>query len=294
MRTFRDSEFVRSICAIALGIALLGTAAVSTRAEEKDGSSKSGKVSVLELVEECDVLAAHPADPNRMADGVADDKIVPRLAILACEDAIKREAGEARFVFQLGRALLAAGQKKQAFKRFNDAAASSYGAAWAYLGDAYQFGLGTEVNGKKAFEAYKKAYAAGFEEAKSQIEGLQFDASMYSNKIPAYFFEGKYDEILRLSNDTKLQWVTRNYTFTYIQALLKECKPFLKPKNVPALYAYRYPKHWKSGSNEEVVVAIQTSVAEHDASAFVARHGCDGLIANHVKTSINLFLARSS
>lgn len=246
--------------------------------------------SVIELVEECDILAAHPADPERMADGVADDEIVPRLAILACESAIESDPEDPRFVFQLGRALLSLGRKEKAFELFQKAAAADYAAAWAYLGDCYQFGLGTKVNGKLAFDAYKKAREKGFDEAKLQIEQLKFDPSMYTSTIVNLFYEGKHIEIARMSNDPKGQWLTRNYTFNLIQSLQQECEPYLEPQKVPALYAYRYPKNWTPNADENVIIAIQTSVAEHDAAAFISRHGCDGLIAKHIFKSINLFL----
>src|SRR6202023_83825 len=50
----------------------------------------SAQQSVLDDVDECDSLAAHPSDPERLADGVADDAIVPKLAVAACEAAVKR------------------------------------------------------------------------------------------------------------------------------------------------------------------------------------------------------------
>ena len=71
---------------------ILGVVVVSVLGAANAGCSEAEtqtvqptEVSVLDLVDECDVLAAHPDDTQRMAEGVADDQIVPRLAIMACE-----------------------------------------------------------------------------------------------------------------------------------------------------------------------------------------------------------------
>lgn len=95
------------------------------------------------LIDDCDILTAHPSDPQRMAEGIADDQIVPRLAILACDDAINLNLDQPRFTFQPGRALLAIGREDEAFALFEEASEADYAAAWAYLGDAYPSGLGT-------------------------------------------------------------------------------------------------------------------------------------------------------
>jgi hypothetical protein len=247
-------------------------------------------VSVLELVEECDILAAHPADPERMSDGIADDQIVPKLAQIACEDALERDAENPRFRFQLGRALLAAHEEKKAVDLFQKAADAGYATAWAYLGDAYQFGLGVDVDGRKALTSYTKALDSGFREADAQIKQLQFDRAMYAQPFPGLFFQGQYEDIKTLSNDPQNGPLNRNYAFNFIQSLMLECEPFLQPKNIPALYAYRYPRNWKIDQDDNVIVAIQTSVAEYDAETFLRRHVCDGLIAKHMFQSINLFL----
>ena len=82
-------------------------------------------------VDECDLLAAHPADPERLADGVADGTLVPRLAVKACEAAVKQNSKELRFAYQLGRAYLAANRKDNAAEQFKRAADGNYAAAFA-------------------------------------------------------------------------------------------------------------------------------------------------------------------
>jgi TPR repeat protein len=249
------------------------------------------EISVLELVEECDILAAHPADPERMAEGVADDMIVPRLAILACEDVIERDPDDPRFVFQLGRALLAGGREAEAYAQFKEAAEKEYAAAWAYLGDAYQFGFGTQADGTSAYRAYQKAVELGFREAESLIDQLTFQADMYTMPFVGMFFENNYEALATESNSEAGRWRVRNYVFNLIQNLNQECEPFLSGATVALLYRYRFPTGWSTEADDSIAVAIQTSVAEHDAEAFLRRHGCEGLIARHVFTSMGRFLA---
>lgn len=250
------------------------------------------EVSVLDLVNECDILAAHPDDPERYAEGVADDKIVPKLAIRACEKALENARDEPRFHFQLGRALLASHKEQDALVHFLKATEASYAAAWAYLGDVYQFGLGAEINAQKALEAYKKARDGGFEIAKNQVEQLQFDQTMYTGEFLALFFKRDFGGIDSKSNDSGIGNLARNYVFNLVLTLTGECNSVLKPTNVPSFYRYRYPQHWTVQSDENVAVAIQTSVAELDAQTFTKRHGCEGAVAKHVFSQMDAYFAR--
>lgn len=277
----KDKELFLAIAGVTLAaLLILGS-----------GEAAAQSSSVLGLVEECDILAAHPADPERMSDGVTDDQIVPRLAILACEDASDVEPDDARFKFQLGRALLAVGRDEEALALFQEASDADYSAAWAYLGDAHQFGLGTPVDGQKAYQAYQKALELGFLEAEAQIEQLTFDPSLYTLPFIEFFYNGKYDQIAGVVNEPARSPTTRNYIFNVVQTLLYECEPFLKPDNVPALYGFRYPQGWTQEDDNTIAVAIQTEVAEYDAATFLRRHGCDGLIAHHMFDSMNRYFA---
>ena len=164
----RSVQRILAAIAVATGLAASGCSRQPSEAaaQAKPADTTSDGVSVMDLVEECDVLAAHPDDPQRMAEGVDDDKIVPRLAVLACEDAMKRQPDDPRFVFQLGRALLARGDKEKALTLFQESARKNYAVAYGYIGDAYQFGNAVPIDPAVAAENYKKAAAAGFEPAK--------------------------------------------------------------------------------------------------------------------------------
>lgn len=54
----------------------------------------------------CDLAAAHPSDPDRIGPGVPTAEVVTHVAIPACRAAIEREPREARFHYQLGRAIV--------------------------------------------------------------------------------------------------------------------------------------------------------------------------------------------
>ena len=283
------------ICTAALVIAAV-QAGCSKSPQETAPSTKTAdsvEVSVMDLVEECDVLAAHPEDPQRMAEGVDDDKIVPRLAVLACESAMKKQPEDPRFPFQLGRSVLARGDKDKALKLFQDAAKKGYAAAYGYMGDAYQFGYGVPVNPAAALENYKKAADGGFEAAKNQIDQLNFDRSIFavSEYIDA-LFAADLNKLQTNSAAADISPVVRNYIYTLTNQLTEECGQVVLPANVSGFYSYRYPSGWTPQADEPVGVAIQTALGEYDAKAFLKRHGCGGPVAKHIFASLNNFFAR--
>ena len=142
---------------------------------ERDIDELEETFSAFDLVSECDLLSAHPSDPERTAEGVSDDEIVPKLAIIACESALEDDPTEPRYAFQLGRAFLSVKREEEARTQLANASAAGYAAANAYLGDIYQFGLGAEVSVALAQDYYEKASALGFEPAKAQLDQIRFE-----------------------------------------------------------------------------------------------------------------------
>lgn len=250
--------------------------------------------SLIDLVKECDLLAAHPDDPKRMAEGVADDKIVPRLAIMACEQSIKDDAADPRHVFQLGRALLAVNRKKEAFEQFQKAAAAGHAAAHAYLGDAYQFGHGVEVNPGEAFTAYQKALEGGFERAKTQIDQLQFDNTLYVYNVIDLLYTRELASLARAATDNASRWPARGYLFAMTQKFIGECGKIVAPANIERLYRLRYVDDHTPDVESNVELSIRTSIAESDADTFLKRHGCEGPMAKHIFTELDRFLSSRS
>jgi WD40 repeat protein/serine/threonine protein kinase len=82
----------------------------------------------------CDDSAAAPYDPDRLAPGVTQEKIVSDIAIAACADETKGSANVARAMYQHGRALAANRRFAAAKRDFEQAAAQGYRAARVDLG----------------------------------------------------------------------------------------------------------------------------------------------------------------
>lgn len=81
----------------------------------------------------CSTYAGHPSDLGRVVEGVADDKIVPGLAIPACQEEVERDRSDARLIFQLGRALKAGRREEEATKHFRQAYQRGFCGAGFYL-----------------------------------------------------------------------------------------------------------------------------------------------------------------
>ncbi len=67
-------------------------------------------------VTDCDGLAAHPADPHRVSNGVVFDQVDAQTAIRKCQQAVEQFPGSPRLIFQLGRAHDANEESAQALK----------------------------------------------------------------------------------------------------------------------------------------------------------------------------------
>ena len=271
----RFPRIMLAATALAIGLTAPG------RAQELD---------LLELVKECDILAAHPADPERTAEGVPDDRIIPRIAIRACRQASASDAKETRFAFQLGRALLAAGKKAEAAAEFRKASEAGHAASWAYLGDAYQFGHEGAQDLQKAFEAYGKAFDGGFEPARGLLEMLAFDEKAFTNDVLTQLFQGQYRDInLRVdAADTKVS--TRLYIYSFLQRAMTECDKVVAPANVRSMVLLRLGDGLDT-TEPTPPQAADTAAAEFDAQTFIRRHGCEGPVARRLFTNVNTFLS---
>jgi TPR repeat protein len=108
-------------------------------------------------VHECDRLAAHKHDRQRVADGVLLEDIDATSAIEACSSALEEFPGTLRFEFQLGRALQAGRHDEDAVEYYRSAAEQGFAPAQAALGQAYLNGAGVVRNQQKAFNWYWKS-----------------------------------------------------------------------------------------------------------------------------------------
>lgn len=97
------------------------------------------RVAMAQLPEEtipapvCDMLAAHPFDPGRFGRGTTLHQIDADRAVAACAAAVEADPGNSRLIYQLGRALEAAGQADEAQARYTRAADTGYVPAMSSL-----------------------------------------------------------------------------------------------------------------------------------------------------------------
>lgn len=82
----------------------------------------------LEVPTACDLLAAHPSDPDKIVEGVSAETVRPSLdkAIAACRVDVERYPEEARLVYYLGRVLFYAGSFQEGMQYVDRAAAMGH------------------------------------------------------------------------------------------------------------------------------------------------------------------------
>jgi aspartate/glutamate racemase len=125
-------------------------------------------------VHACDEYAAHPNDPHRWAKGVLDDDIIPGPAVKYCREAVEDHGETPRFQFQLGRALWAAHKLEEGLQVFLNLEENvNYPPVYAYLGDAYMYGIGgIEEDQELAVSLYQIADDGGFAPASEVLAAL--------------------------------------------------------------------------------------------------------------------------
>lgn len=166
----------------------------------------------------CDEYAAHPNDPNRWAKGVTDEEIVPGPAVKYCREAVKEHGETPRFQFQLGRALWAAQQLEEGLNVFLQLEEKSeYPPVYAYLGDAYMYGIGgVEPDQELAVSLYQIASEEGFGPATETLAALTGGAQ-------------EKDEALTFSNEETSQDAVSQEKVIQAQPIQQE-NPFNKNK----------------------------------------------------------------
>jgi hypothetical protein len=114
-------------------------------------------------LQECDSLAAHNADTQRVTSAVSYTALKGHNAeaIAACRKATAAFPGVLRFEFQLARALAASGESEEAIVWYLKAAEREYTAAMFNLAIAYDDGTGTAKDQAEANRWYRKAAENG-------------------------------------------------------------------------------------------------------------------------------------
>ncbi|KRB28367.1 peptidase C14 caspase catalytic subunit p20 [Mesorhizobium sp. Root695] len=123
-------------------------------------SSKPATMKLSPSVDPCDQAAGEPLDLQGVVPGLLPNEIGAE-AVKACEAAVKAYPDVARFRYELGRALLAAGKVDQAKKAIQEAADRGHVRAVFELGYLNATGTGTPVDRKQANAFYAAASDKG-------------------------------------------------------------------------------------------------------------------------------------
>ncbi len=263
------------------------------------------KPAVIEApVMDSDTLTAHPGDPDRMAKGVSMDDIVPRLALKACQDAVAAYPKEARFRYELGRALEASHQYPEAMAAYRQAVDMNYRMAYYNLGLCYINGKGTDKNIEQG-KAYLSAAAdAGLDQAKETLGEYTFDSKGFSD--PA-FFQAIYDGTWKNIKGDQTDLAT--YLETFIEPIIKtsDCGMVISQASFTKLaqqtqvnvfaralggaasgrgashttgdFAGAAAEGYHSGEQITVNLAAMSDKGLDDAKTFYQRYGCQTPVA---------------
>ena len=134
----------------------------------------------------CDDSAAAPYDPDRHAAGFMLEQIVPDIAVGACANIDKRADGEARALYQQGRALMANGQFSAAGADFEAAVARGYRAARIDLGLLLSLPSGGMLDIRRAISLFEQAWNDGVTMAAFELGNLYEHGVNRSDKNNEY------------------------------------------------------------------------------------------------------------
>jgi TPR repeat protein len=134
---------------------------------------------------QCDQLADEPADPQRVDNGVAFEKIDADQALPVCEQAARRQPARARYQYLYGRVLSAARRYEDAVIEFTSADRGGYAFASLSLAHLYDRGRGVTMNWEEALRLYFRAGNAGMPDA------FTSGAEIYMDENPPYYAQAK-------------------------------------------------------------------------------------------------------
>ncbi|TIP27617.1 MAG: tetratricopeptide repeat protein [Mesorhizobium sp.] len=123
-------------------------------------AAKPAKMKLSPSVDPCDLAAGEPLDLQGVVPGLLPNEIGAD-AVKLCEAAVKAYPDVARFRYELGRALLAAGKVDQARKAIQQAADRGHVRAVFELGYLYATGTGLAADRKQANTFYAAAADKG-------------------------------------------------------------------------------------------------------------------------------------
>jgi len=134
----------------------------------------SNQFSRLDTVTQCDQLAAHPSDPQKLTTGVGWDEMDIIAAYDACSGEITRQPMNARIQYQFARVLDKQQLYSEAVQWYKKSAEQGYPAAQNSLGYAYEWGQGVETNLRLAVQWYIKAANQNFAQAQNNLGTMYY------------------------------------------------------------------------------------------------------------------------
>ncbi len=112
-------------------------------------------------VTDCDRYAAREFMRDQVAPGVPFEKIDPRVALPACENASGRYPDSSRLLFEFARVKLRSGQISSAVNLFKALSTIDYAPAQHALGTSYTTGEGVDQSDELAFSWFRKSAEGG-------------------------------------------------------------------------------------------------------------------------------------
>jgi len=251
----------------------------------RPAGAQTGIDAILAQVDACDILAASPDDPLRVAPGVPDDELVPRLAEMACAQALEHSQDIARHAFQLGRAKLELGKIDEALALFERAASEGSAIAHLFIGDAYHFGWKGSADPNAAKSSYETARNMGLVLADIALDQLLFDPDIFTTgPMLVVLLEGDIATAVSFAQND----LARAYLYAFALELSQACGSFLLPSAVSALQAYRFPAGWSEASEQgNSELGLQDVKATYDVEVMVDRHGCNGFVVENIALAFN-------
>ncbi len=150
---------------------------LSSCASSEHGTDEEIAQSALAIpVHQCDLLAAHPLDNNKVTAGVGWELVEARTAIAACEKAVQDHPGVDRFIFQFARALHKNGDFEKALDLYRVIAERGYNQAQLALGNMHIVGEGVTQDLFEAARWYRMAAEQGLPDAQLIIGVMYISA----------------------------------------------------------------------------------------------------------------------
>jgi len=162
----------------------------------------------------CDILAADPDDPHKIAKGVLVDDMDTDKAIEACLIELEENPENERLQFQLGRVLMAAGHSEEALPLIEKSAEKNYPAALGYMGHLqetdsaavsyyHKAAKGDYTPAKEALAKIAKDKEAETNMGQNDIDTVNdietsndlFAEGYHASKLMEYIYSGKFDDI---------------------------------------------------------------------------------------------------